>query len=491
MTPSKDLFDLIKSLSKSEKRYFKIYASMQKGDKNYMKLFNEIENQSVYDEAGIKEKFKNEKFIKQLTFTKNYLYKLINKSLISFHGSNSIDFKLNEIINKCKILFKKALYRQFFQNIKLGKKTALEYERFHHYLQFLELEKVLIIKKIIPDSSDTKIFASEAVILKKIENINDYQKLISELETYYRSKGRFRDKSLLFLKDELMSNPLIQNESKALSIRAKEHFYMVQQLIADLLGDPSKMYLYAYKRFNLIKSNPKPFEDQLYNYWIDTLTYLTFFTMGTNQMNEFEKYVKMLQTLRNKSIVNEIDIYIIISLLEVMKLRKNNKKEEFLNLIKDIEKNLKNFEEKLDYNMEILLNYTILRVCMNFSELEKALIYANKLLNSPVINIRADVEWYIKLINLFIHSELRNFKYLKYLTSSVQRYFQKNNRIFKLENYILNYIKKIEKDQSDENIEFEKRSLLKKMKELKKDPFERNAFSTFDFEFWLENTLKK
>gem|GEM_PF-7037149 len=28
------------------------------------------------------------------------------------------------------------------------------------------------------------------------------------------------------------------------------------------------------------------------------------------------------------------------------------------------------------------------------------------------------------------------------------------------------------------------------MKELKKDPFERNAFSTFDFEFWIEETLK-
>ncbi|HRE39760.1 MAG TPA: hypothetical protein PLG90_00365 [Ignavibacteria bacterium] len=490
MTPSKDLFDLIKSLSKSEKRYFKIYASMQKGDKNYMKLFNEIEGQPVYDEVLIKEKFKNEKFIKQLTFTKNYLYKLINRSLISFHGSNSIDFRLNEIINKCKILFKKALYKQFFQNIKLGKKTALEYERFHQYLQFLELEKVLIIKKITPDSSDSKIFVTETNILKKIENINAYQKLISEIETYYRSKGRFRDKSLLFLKDELMTNPLVQDENKALSIRAKEHFFMVQQLIADLLGDPSKMYYYAYKRFNLLRTNPKPFEDQLYNYWIDTLTYLTFFTMGTNQMGEFQKYVKMLQTLRNKSIVNEIDIYVIISLLEVMKLRKNNKKEEFLSLTKEIEKNLKNLEEKIDYNMEILLNYTILRVSLNFFEYEKALLYANKLLNSPFISIRADVEWYVKLINLFIHAEIKNFKYLKYLTSSVQRYFQKRNRIFKLESLIINYIKKIEKDQSDENIEFEKRSLLKKMKELKKDPFERNAFSTFDFEFWIEETLK-
>lgn len=486
MTPSKDLFDLIKSLSKSEKRYFKIYASMQKGNKNYMKLFNKIEKQNEYNEKDIKQEFKNEKFIKQLTFTKNYLYKLITKSLISFNTNNSIDLKLNEIISKCKILFKKTLYKQFFQNLKLGKKTALEYERFHHYLQFIELEKVVIMKKILPTSNDAKIFAAETSILEKIKNINEYEAIISELETYYRSKGRFREKSLLFLKDELLNNPLLQDEKKALSIRATEHFYMAHQLIEDLLGDSSKMYMYARKRFDLIKSNPKPFEDQLLNYWIDTLSYLTFFALNFEQYAELQKYLKMLQSLQSHSLVNEIDIFIILSIIELIGLRKDLKYKECMEAIKRIEKKIAAYEGKMDYNMEILLNYTILRVLMFLDEYNIALSYGNKILNNPNVKVRADIEWYAKLIYLFIHLELKNHKFLKYLTSSTQRYFQKKNRVFKLESIILNYAKKVEKMKKDDEIVYEQKILLKQMAELKKDPFEKNAFTSFDFGRWLE-----
>ena len=38
MKPTNELFELIRSLNGSEKRYFKINASKQKGNKNYIKL---------------------------------------------------------------------------------------------------------------------------------------------------------------------------------------------------------------------------------------------------------------------------------------------------------------------------------------------------------------------------------------------------------------------------------------------------------------------
>mgnify|MGYP000023314336 CR=1 FL=1 len=58
MKPSNELFQLIKSLTKSEKRYFKLSSSLQSGEKNYMKLFDIIEIQDEYDEPAIKQKFK-------------------------------------------------------------------------------------------------------------------------------------------------------------------------------------------------------------------------------------------------------------------------------------------------------------------------------------------------------------------------------------------------------------------------------------------------
>ncbi len=77
MKPSEELFNLIKSLSKSEKRFFKLSSSLQSGEKNYLKIFDAIDDQSVYDEHALKESFKNEKFIKHFPSEKNHLYKLI------------------------------------------------------------------------------------------------------------------------------------------------------------------------------------------------------------------------------------------------------------------------------------------------------------------------------------------------------------------------------------------------------------------------------
>ena len=75
MKPSTELFSLIKSLTKSEKRFFKLNSSLQSGDKNYLKLFDYIEKQNSYNEEKLKNNFKGEKFILHLPSEKNHLYK--------------------------------------------------------------------------------------------------------------------------------------------------------------------------------------------------------------------------------------------------------------------------------------------------------------------------------------------------------------------------------------------------------------------------------
>merc|ERR1711974_480393 len=94
--------DLIKSLTKSEKRFFKLSSSLQSGEKNYLKIFDAIEEQSEYNEEDIKEQFKNERFIKHFPSEKNHLYKLILKSLRSYHSDTSSSSILKQEIKKKK-----------------------------------------------------------------------------------------------------------------------------------------------------------------------------------------------------------------------------------------------------------------------------------------------------------------------------------------------------------------------------------------------------
>ena len=95
MQPTKDLFQLVKSLSQSEKIYFKKYTSLHVlgGVNNYILLFNVIEQQKQYDETLIKEHFKKHAFIMRIPVEKT-----------SYNGSAFRDRKENKTKTFCRNL---------------------------------------------------------------------------------------------------------------------------------------------------------------------------------------------------------------------------------------------------------------------------------------------------------------------------------------------------------------------------------------------------
>jgi hypothetical protein len=142
---SEQLFHLIKSLTREEKRHFKLYVNKYSsdGDNNYIKLFNAIDKQENFDEAAIKAKFKNETFAKQLTVTKNYLQKLIIRSLQDIHYDQTIDLKLLMIHHQISVLFKKGHYEICRDLVKKGIEIAAANDYFLEWIGLLKWDIVL------------------------------------------------------------------------------------------------------------------------------------------------------------------------------------------------------------------------------------------------------------------------------------------------------------------------------------------------------------
>ncbi|MES2798822.1 MAG: hypothetical protein V4638_02295 [Bacteroidota bacterium] len=132
------LFDLINSLTRSEKRYFKLFASRHTigEENNYVTLFNYIEKQSNYSEDSIFQKFSGENFLNNFSITKKRLYNNILSALDSFHLGNSEEAQLLRQIHAAEILIGKSLHEQ-------AKKIILSVEK-----QAIKREYSLIIQKI-------------------------------------------------------------------------------------------------------------------------------------------------------------------------------------------------------------------------------------------------------------------------------------------------------------------------------------------------------
>src|SRR3954469_8748304 len=158
MKASDHLFCLIKSLSKSEKRYFKVIApkkSESGKDSNYIQLFDAIDEQDEYNEEKIIEKFAGQTFIKHLPSEKNYLYFSLLKALV-LYNENTIEFiELDEIRHYASILYNKGLYEQSNKMLTKARKWALSYELFPELLSIAKLQLELL-PMIAPSGDELK-----------------------------------------------------------------------------------------------------------------------------------------------------------------------------------------------------------------------------------------------------------------------------------------------------------------------------------------------
>jgi len=489
MRPSVELFNIIKSLSKSEKRYFKLFASLQEGDKNYLKLFDAIDEMAAYNEEYIKKIFSKEKFIRQLTFTKNYLYNLIFKSLYRYTSSDSVESRLNDLIFRCNFFYKKALYREFKNSIDTGKKLAVDYERFGYFLQFVSLEKLSITDVYHPLSADKPILDQEELIIEKISNLSVYDSYVSMITGIYREEGRTREDVLFKYIERIKKSPLLISEDYALSILAKERYYYLLQLIADIYGDFEQMYKICSKRLDMVLSNPKPFSDRTFNYWQDILMNLILFSIRNNKSQNLIDYLHLLEKHSTNSLSDKIYIFLVQAILSV-NLIINEKRWDKINVLMErVELGLEIYKNKFDSNYLIVLYDAVSRMFVEAGKYLDALKYINLLLNHPFISARRDIEYNARLLNLIIHFELQNYDYLEYLIISTYRFLYKRKKVYKLETLVLNFIRRLTKIQTDDDLKENFELLRKDLTAIYNLPHEKNIFLYFDYLNWVNKKI--
>lgn len=491
MSPSQNLFYLIKSLSANEKRYFKMYCSIQSGDKNYLRLFEAIDKLDKYDETSIKDLFKKEKFVKQLTFTKNYLYNLIFKSLYSYYSKHSVESRLSDLVFRCCYFYKKALFKEFKHSIDIGKQLSLEYERYGYFIQFSSYEKILLTDKIFPDIDEKSILLEEEITSEKISNLYVYESFTSMISGIYREEGRTRDAVLFNYIERIKQSPLMTSENYAISSLAKERYYYLLQLISDINGDYDKMYKYCKKRLEVLEANPKPFTDRIFNYWRDVLTYLILFSIRLDKQDELIEYLNLLESHSSESESDKMYLFMVQSYLSIQLIKTEKRWDKANDLIESIEKGLTKYKGKTDSEFEIILYDHIARMLVESGQYNSSLLYINRLLQHPYISNRRDIEYNARLLNLIIHYELGNLEYLEYLIITTYRFLYKRKKIYKLETLVLNFIRQLPKVNTNDELAENFKMLENGLKKIYQIPHEKNIFLYFNYLDWVSKKLNE
>ena len=235
MKPSIELFKLIKSLSKSEKRFFKLSSALQTGDKNYLKIFDYIEKQNSYNEENLKAEFSKETFVKHLPSEKNHLYKLILKSLRSFHSEESVISLLKQEMKNIEILYNKTLYKECEKFVSRAKELARDYEKFYYLSELISWKKKLIEETLSANILSVKIDElnkEEESVTAQLRNLAEYQVIYSKINIIFRSGGFTRTEDERKTVEEIADYHLIKGKNLAISTRAASICYYIKGLCA-------------------------------------------------------------------------------------------------------------------------------------------------------------------------------------------------------------------------------------------------------------------
>lgn len=137
------LFDLVKSLSPSEKRYFRSEHISSEG-KAYLRLFDWLEQSEKWEEGQAELEFKGEKFLRQFGVLKNYLKEALMESLRRFHQGNLPLIRLRSRLDHIDLLFRRGLHPQSLKEVRRAKRAAQEAGYLGIYLDLLKWEIKLL-----------------------------------------------------------------------------------------------------------------------------------------------------------------------------------------------------------------------------------------------------------------------------------------------------------------------------------------------------------
>ncbi len=497
MKPSTELYKLIKSLTKSEKRFFKLSSSLQSGDKNYLKIFDFIEKQSHYDEQDLKNEFKGETFIKHLPSEKNHLYKLILKSLRAYYSEQSVNSTLKQEIKNVEILYNKALYRECEKFVVRAKSTAEKYEKFYYWFELIGWEKRLLESAYEAGEFSTdldKLVAEEEMVIAKLRNLAEYTIIYSKINLIFRSGGFTRNAKERSQVKEIADYYLIKGKNTAISTKAASMCYYIKGLCAATNRNYDDSFQFFNRTREILDGNPLIKQDSGQRY-VMTLFHLLRCYIDNKEFEMAENLIRDIRALPDRKGFNSVDISVRIfgnvSSQEMVLLHAKGEFQKCVEMIPAIEKEQKSYGEKISKEMELVLTYN--KACSYFGigEYKKALQYLNEVLNDNEQNLRQDIYSFARLFNLVIHYELENYDFLDYVVKSTNRYLSKHDRDYQIENTCIKHIRKLSKTHTNVNqLEiFEK--MNEEIKDLLENHNERAILEYFNVSAWIYSKLNK
>jgi len=490
------LFELIKSLSKSEKRQFKLYAQRLESNQEskYVLLFELFDKADLYDEKLIL----NAHFIKkpQLSNLKAHLYKQILVSLRMNPTNQNLRILLREQLDFATVLYHKGLFKQALKILDKTKNQAIANEEKYLAYEIVELEKVIESQYITRQNltradeliSDSENLSRQNVMVSKLSNLS------LKLYQLMLTKGYVKDD----IERENIKNYFFKSMPKTnlkhLGFREKLWYFKAHLAYFFLIQDLVNGYKYASKWVELfheneemIKHNPVWYIKGI-NYLLDLSFLLNYQTIFEKTLSQFQEIIKRDCITLNANNTMLIDLCLYTHQLNNYFLNGNFDKSIPTCIL--VLKFLKNNAQNIDNHHVMVFYYKIACIYFGLADYNSAILYLNKIILNKIYEVKEELLGFAKILSLISHFEAALDDKIEYQLKSTYAFLLKMNSLQNVQKEILLFLKK-----ASLGYPHDIKVLLKQLHEnllpYTNHPFEKRAFYYLDMISWIESKLSK
>lgn len=490
-----NLFVLVKSLSKSEKRQFKLYVGRLgvNEDSKFLMLFNILEKLSFYDEDAILKKGIVKK--QQLSNLKAHLYKQILISLRLNPSHQTIRIQIREQLDFATILYHKGLYKQSLKILEKAKNLAINNEEKNVAYEIVEFEKVIesqYITRSLSNRADeltiqAKELSQQNVLASKLSNLS-LQLYGLFLKTGYVKNDKESRRVIKYFNDRLPKYDI-----NTLGTREKLWLYKAYLWYSFLTLDFLACYKYASKWVDLFFEN----KDMIFlhpvfflrgnHYLLEALFYL-------RQYDKFKESLERFETITQEKwfpLDDNVDglrfLFIYNNKFNLHFIEGSFK--EGLPLVDEVLVQLKSYSDRIDEHHIMVFYYKIASMYFGAGENKKCIYFLEKIISNKSLQMREDLLCFSRILNLVAHYEAGMDYNLDVLIRSTYKFLIKMEDLYEVQKEFIKFLRGLG-DIYPHEVKNEFTKLHKKLKQFEDDPYQSRAFLYLDIISWLESKIE-
>ncbi len=491
MAKSDNLAYMVRSLSKSEKRYFRLIAGMHEGQKEYVKLFDLLEREDgTIDE--VKEKFKKQNNGVSFEMAGKQLYKVLMKTFLLFEQEGSVENTIMQAIREAKILFDRQIYEECFKVLRKARALAGKHENNLYLLLILKLEMQFLVRLDFIEVSEKELIERQKKIEASLKNemyIHNHSSLYELLQLRALEQGEARSKEEQEkLNDLVMGEMQIYSIPKYDSFEANKLHLLFQSAYFSVTGDNKSSLKNFYELDKLF--------DEHRNIWPDPPVYYIQHLQGVlHNLRKMKKYDEMpyflekLDGINTKSAGTRQTIQQIIYRYRVSTEIDKRNYCEALQIKKEFEITAHGKAGTFSPHFEARMEMYNALIFFGLKNYKSAIKHLNLILNKGKIYKNLPVYKTIRLISLLVHFDRYKFDYIDYELRSFQRQLAKREKIFQIEKVLFSFMKKYMNTLSKSKHAQLIKEAVENLESLSQDRYESQILNEFDFIGWLKEKL--